>query len=165
MTFRYVKWPDFLRKWYERCELEAENPLSMTTVMSFLQRWIQRNIRPMNVGVAHSNQRNFFNILRSRIIKRINSTPSAGIPLCSSNKKSISRLRGVSCHSIQWGLLFCCTLTVMATNRVDRLICIMCKIQLLVATWPCLGVRSVEAFVVSVHRRCKLSLTHHCCKI
>ena len=44
-----------LAEWYERCELEAQNPLPMTAVIHISQQWMYR---PANVGMAHSNQRN-----------------------------------------------------------------------------------------------------------
>src|SRR4029434_1938563 len=49
-----------LAELYERCELEAQHPLPMTAVNIFSQRRISRNIGPANVGMAHSNQLNFF---------------------------------------------------------------------------------------------------------
>ena len=67
-----------LAEWYERCELETQNPLSMTAVINFSRWWISRNYRPANVGVPHLNQRNFFehseepyNTIPSTIFKHI----------------------------------------------------------------------------------------------
>ena len=63
-----------LAEWYD----EAQNPLPMTAVITFSQQWKLRNYRPANVGVAHSNQRNFFehseepyNTMPSTIFKHI----------------------------------------------------------------------------------------------
>src|SRR4029434_4897779 len=56
-----------LAELYERCELEAQNPLPMTAVNIFSQR--SRNYGPANFGVAHSNQLNFLEHSEERIIK------------------------------------------------------------------------------------------------
>ena len=56
-----------------KCELEVQN-LPMTAAIHFWQRSLYRNYRPAKVGVTHSNQLNFFDILKSRIIKPIYNT-------------------------------------------------------------------------------------------
>src|SRR4029434_4382851 len=54
--------------WYERCELEAQNPLPMTAVNIFSQRRISRNIHLRTLGWPIQINCTFWNILKSRII-------------------------------------------------------------------------------------------------
>ena len=64
LTLSYTQFPlrkvnGILVELYERCELVAQNSLPMAVVIHFLQRSLQRNIGPLNIGMAHSIQWTF----------------------------------------------------------------------------------------------------------
>src|SRR4029434_8108232 len=60
-----------LAECYERCELEAQNPLPMTAVNIFSQRSISRNIHLRTLGCPIQINGTFWNILKSRIITQV----------------------------------------------------------------------------------------------
>ena len=61
-----------LAEWYERCELEAQNPLPMTAVNIFSQLWISGNIHLQTLGWPIQINGTFWNILKSHIIRADN---------------------------------------------------------------------------------------------